>query len=192
MYVGLRAFGPPAALDSALAAGAARLGLCAGSRVVCLADPTRGATSSLWATQGWRGEQRGSSTLCAPRCRHPGVAGTTPALWAPCQVFSSWGRWPLSPEARWGGWRLPARLKAGPSGDCPRRASPRPTLAPRIDVVWSCSPGPSLSRARRGTGVPSERVRSSRSVRGGPSLVFPPLPIREGEEGRGWVCGLRP
>ena len=55
--------------------------------------------------------------------------------------------------------------------------------------MWSCSPGPSLSRARRGTGVPRERVRSSRSVHGAPCLSFP-LPVGDGEEGRGWVRPL--
>ena len=39
----------------------------------CLADPTRGATSGLWATQGRWGKVRycESSTLCAPHCWHP-------------------------------------------------------------------------------------------------------------------------
>lgn len=46
-----------------------------------------------------------------------------------------------------------------------------------IDVVWSCSPGPGLSRAGRGTGVPSECVRSSRSARGAPRLAFPSCPL---------------
>lgn len=75
---------------------------------------------------------------------------------------------------------MSVRLKVGPSGDCPRLCLPSPpppsTLAQLIDVVWLCSPGPGLSRAGRGTGVPSERVRSSRSVRGAPRLSFPPCP----------------
>ena len=67
--------------------------------------------------------------------------------------------------------------------------SPRSTLAHPIDVVWSCSPGPGLSRARRGTGVPGERVCSSRSVRGAPRLTFPPWPSGRGRKAG---AGLRP
>ena len=67
--------------------------------------------------------------------------------------------------------------------------SPRSTLAHPIDVVWSCSPGPGLSRARRGTGVPGERVCSSRSVRGAPRLTFSPWPSGRGRKAG---AGLRP
>ena len=56
-------------------------------------------------------------------------------------------------------------------------------------MVWSCSPGPGLSRARRGTGVPGERVCSSRSVRGAPRLTFPPWPSGRGRKAG---AGLRP
>lgn len=71
-----------------------------------------------------------------------------------------------------------ARLKAGPSGQCPRCAFP--PLGPPwarfllIDVVMSCSPGPGLSRVGRGTDIHGEWDRSSRSARG--SLAPPLLP----------------
>src|SRR3712207_8374297 len=42
-----------------------------------------------------------------------------------------------------------------------------------IDVVMLCSPGPGLSRARRGTDVHGERDRSSRSARGSPRPFSP-------------------
>ena len=60
------------------------------------------------------------------------------------------------------------------------------TLAQQIDVVWSCSPGPNLSHAGRGTGFPGELARSSQSVCWAPRLSFPLL-VGEGEEDRGWV-----
>ena len=59
-----------------------------------------------------------------------------------------------------------------------------------IGVVWSCSPGPGLSRARRGPGVPSERVRSSRSVCRAPRLSFPLAPWGGwGRQGLGAASG---
>ena len=59
-----------------------------------------------------------------------------------------------------------------------------------IGVVWSCSPGPGLSRARRGPGVPSERVRSSRSVCRAPGLSFPLAPWGGwGRQGLGAASG---
>ena len=118
MYAGLWAFGPPAAPDLALAAGAACLGLCAGSCVVCLADPTRGATSSLWVTQGWWGEAAWvfyplRSLLQAPRggwddprpvgsvprvrCSSPGVVGHSRLRWG----------WGVEGDCRWGLKRVP-------------------------------------------------------------------------------------
>lgn len=55
-----------------LPAGAARLGLCAGSCAVCLADPARGATSGLWATRGRWGEVLWVLVTLHPLLRAPG------------------------------------------------------------------------------------------------------------------------
>ena len=158
--------------------------LCAGSCVACLADPARGATSGPRATQGRWGEAVWVFDPALPAAGTRWWLGRPPPcrLRATCQAFSSWGRWSPLPEL-WGcrgEGRLPVRLKAGPlwwpSSPVPFPTPPAPALAQLIDVVWSCSPGPGLSRAGRGTGVPSERVRSSRSVRGSPRLSFPLAP----------------
>ena len=185
-HAGLWASGPPAG---------ARFGPCRWSRPP---GPVRRLLCGVvWLTrpEGGGGEvarvfypRRPSPPLWAPGggWDDPRPVGSAPPV--RCSPLGVVGRSRLRRGG--GGWRLPARLKAGPSGDCPRRASPCSTSAPRIDVVWSCSPGPSRNRAGRGTGVPGERVRSSRSVRGAPRLSSPPLPVREGEEGRGWVWPL--
>lgn len=120
-------------------------------------------------------------------------------LRAACQAFPAWGRWPLSSE-RTEEWVAPGEAEAGPSGGCPRRALPSGASLPHmarslarslthlIDVVKSCSPGPGLSRARRGTGTFMANVASLLVLPAGPS----PLLCRPWVAGGRQGCGLRP
>ena len=84
------------------------------------------------------------------------------------------------------------RLKAGPSGDCPRRAFPPLHLgsSDRCGVVVLSRAGPkpcqTRDRCSRGT-----CLLFSVCPRG-PSPDFSPLAVGEGEEGGGWVAASGP
>lgn len=83
---------------------------------------------------------------------------------------------------------VPPAVRGGRAGGGGGRArwyslSPPPHASPMlIDVVTSCSPGPGLSRAGRGTDIPGEWDRSSRSARG---PLSSPAPHRGAWKGRG-------
>lgn len=167
------------------------LGLRAGSRVIqasrrmAVDDP-----SGLWHPRGAEGGQ--ALRVLSPRapsspCRHTG------AVRGPRCPRSAAGR-RLPP--RGAGRQLEPRGKgvcgeaeAGSSDRCPRCATflrPFSRCVP-IDVVTSRSPGPGLSRARRGTDIHGEWDRSSRSACG--PLASPTRPMAVcGRQG----CGLRP
>lgn len=94
-------------------------------------------------------------------------------------------------------WAIPAELCVTPravlgrrpesracvEGGSRRWCSPPPRFLLLIDVVTSRSPGPGLSRAGRGTGIPGEWDRSSRSACGPLSSPYTPVVVR----GRGGV-----
>ena len=99
-----------------------------------------------------RGEALWVFYLCAPHCGHPVKAEmrTLPCgLRATCQVFSNLlGLWGALARGEVGGGGCRGGLKWGSLVTVLAVPSPRPTLAHTIHVVWSCYPGPGLSRAR--------------------------------------------
>ena len=160
-------------------------------RLLCPPPRWPGLWCHLWspAPEGCVGRWHGvlypvRSALQAPGCSR-GNPHSIPQGSVPRVRRSPWVARLSLPWVSKGCWR---GRKQVPSGRCPRRAFP-PLGPPRarfllIDVVMSCSPGPGLSRVRRGTDIPGEWDRSSRSAHGS---LAPPPPLPPAVAGG--VCG---
>lgn len=183
------------------------VGLC---RVPALVQPRRpGGTAAdpsglqhprvaAGAVSGGRDAARGEKDAGLSALRRVRPPVPSPAAQA---ERGSWSRWPGPACRAWqafpsrGALACPACPRGrrgrrgqepGSAGHRPRRAcAPGASPGVPIDVVTSRSPGPGLSRARRGTDIPGEWDRSSRSAPRAPRLARPPAGRRR--VGRGGV-----
>lgn len=179
---------------------------CAACRLSCNpgAPGELRPTPPVYSTRGWR---RGAVSGGRDAARGEKDAGLSalrrvrPPVPSPAAQAErgSWSRWPGPACRAWqafpsrGALACPACPRGrrgrrgqepGSAGHRPRRAcAPGASPGVPIDVVTSRSPGPGLSRARRGTDIPGEWDRSSRSAPRAPRLSRPAGRRRVGRGG---------